>query len=303
MVPTSTNARRLHLKEFSNTPGVVCEVFGPVMVVQYHQEKAQIPKNELKTKLEACIQNLGIKSVYLKEFLQNRAEEKSDTFKFHRDSNPFLGSPSDEKVLIFENDMHFITKPYDGFSVGIFLDQRDNRLWVKKNSKNKKILNLFSYTCGFSVSAACGGASEVTSIDISKKYLDWGKENFEVNNQDPGRFKFVCSDSMEYLNRANQQDKKYDLIIIDPPTFSRQRRPKKNFEVERELDLLFKLSISCLAPSGVILFSTNKRDLKMSKILTTVENQTVIPKGILKPLLPVDFRYDPDFNKTVITQY
>lgn len=146
-----------------------------------------------------------------------------------------------------------------GQNFGLFLDQRQRRQWVQAQSSHKKVLNLFAFTCGFSVNAAKGGASQVVSVDSFAKYLNWGKENFQLNQLDPESkpYEFRCMDSLEYLKYAAKKEMKFDIIICDPPSFSRNKKSKKVFRVERDFKALIAACSKVLTPTGTLLFSTN----------------------------------------------
>ncbi len=167
-----------------------------------------------------------------------------------------------------ENKIKFEVRSDSGQSFGLFLDQRIQRNWVLNNSKNKKVLNLFSYTCGFSLMAAMGGASEVTSIDTSKSVLNWGRKNFQINDLDDQKYKFLLRDSLEFLNQSINKKIKYDLIICDPPSFSRGE--KGIFKIETSLELLLKNCLTCLTENGDFLFSTNFEGFYVDDIRRTI---------------------------------
>lgn len=154
-----------------------------------------------------------------------------------------------------ENNINYEMRSDTGQSFGLFLDQRLQRNWVLNNSKDKDILNLFSYTCGFSLAAALGGAKQVTSIDTNKNVLNWGRKNFELNQLDPLNYKFLLRDSLDFLEQSLKKNIKYDLIICDPPSFSRGE--KGVFKIETSLEILLKTCIGCLNDKGQLLFSTN----------------------------------------------
>jgi 23S rRNA (cytosine1962-C5)-methyltransferase len=154
-----------------------------------------------------------------------------------------------------ENGAHFEFKHDVGASPGLFLDQRLQRHWVGQNSRGLKVLNLFAYTGGFSVMAALGGAETVVTVDLSKKYLEWAKDNFRLNNLPPEKYKFYDMDSQEYLKYAAKKELFFDLIICDPPSFSRNKN--QTFQVDRDFKALIQKMKTILSPTGTIQFSTN----------------------------------------------
>ncbi len=168
------------------------------------------------------------------------------------------------ELITREKDAQFILNLSDYLDTGLFLDHRPLRETVFKNSKDKKVLNLFSYTCSVSVFAALGGAREVVSVDMSKTYLDWGKRNFELNAIDVNNHKFIQENCLEFLESDHRR---YDLIFLDPPTFSNSKRMDDTFDVERDQENLVNLCMKRLHPDGILYFSNNKRKFKFASIL------------------------------------
>lgn len=145
-----------------------------------------------------------------------------------------------------------------GYSQGIFLDQRDNRAEVRRRvGPGMRVLNTFAYTGAFSVCAALGGA-ETTTLDLSQPYLDWAKRNFSLNGIDPETHHFCKGDTFHWLRRFAKQGRKFDGVVLDPPTFSRDDRGRV-FRVERDFGDLAALAAKVIAPGGWILCSTNFR--------------------------------------------
>ena len=160
-------------------------------------------------------------------------------------------------TVVEENGMKFGLDFAAGYSAGLFIDQRANRALVR-HSAVKRLLNTFAYTCSFSVAAALSGA-ETVSVDLSKKSLDRGRENFALNGLDPapeGRHRFHADDVLDLLPRLARKGEKFDAIILDPPTFSRGNQGRK-FQVESDLEALLASALEVAAPRARILISTN----------------------------------------------
>ncbi|MEM7645383.1 MAG: class I SAM-dependent methyltransferase [Pseudomonadota bacterium] len=163
-----------------------------------------------------------------------------------------------ETWTFHENTMKLQGRADQGHNLGLFFDQRDRRQWVRDASRDKKVLNLFSFTCGFSLAAALGGAQKVVSVDLFKRYLEWGKANFELNDLSPGEpHEFRAMDSLDYLRYADRKKLSYDIIVCDPPSFSRNKRQKKVFRIDKDWPVLLDSCQQVLAPGGTLLFSTN----------------------------------------------
>lgn len=168
-----------------------------------------------------------------------------------------------------EQNVKYLFAHGRGWSPGLFLDQRKNRAWVKANSHQKKILNLFSYTGAFSLNAALAGASEVVSVDTSQKTLDWSKENFQLNGLNPEKYEFWAADARFFLKGCIKRKRKFDIIICDPPSFARNK--KSVFKLEDEASFLIEDLISCLSPNGSILFSCNLEKWPSEEIFHNIQ--------------------------------
>lgn len=167
-----------------------------------------------------------------------------------------IGKP-EARWVAEENKIKYEFRSDQGMSPGLFLDQRENRKWVKENTKDKKVLNLFCYTGGFTVNAALGGASETCSIDASKNYLDWTQINMIANGIDvkSGAHQFWEADCIFFLKSSIKKGRKFDLIICDPPSVGRSK--EGTFQIHKNLPELLEGCLKCLEPQGKILLSTN----------------------------------------------
>ncbi len=141
-----------------------------------------------------------------------------------------------------------------GYSAGLFIDQRANRRYVRE-SGIKRLLNTFAYTCSFSVAGALTGA-ECVSVDLSRKSLDRGRDNFALNGLDAGAHQFIADDVLDVLPRLQRRGLRFDCIILDPPTFSRGNSGRR-FQVEKDLEHLLTLALELAEPKARVLLSTN----------------------------------------------
>ncbi|HWP68424.1 MAG TPA: class I SAM-dependent methyltransferase, partial [Rectinemataceae bacterium] len=171
---------------------------------------------------------------------------------------------SDDKfeTTIRESGLLFRVNLSDYLDTGLFLDHRQARSAVREASSGARVLNLFSYTGAFSIYAVSGGASQVLSVDLSNTYLAWSQDNYDLNKLADGTHKILKSDVMEYLSKSRNGDAVWDIIVVDPPTFSNSSMAMQDFDINRNWPTLLKLCGDILAPGGVILFSTNSRQLK-----------------------------------------
>ena len=157
-------------------------------------------------------------------------------------------------AVVQENGMNFSIDFTGGYSVGLFIDQRSNRTFLRR-SASRRVLNTFAYTCSFSVAAALGGA-ETTNVDLSKKSLDRGRENFALNGIDAAPHRFISDDILEVLPRFARKRELFDAIVLDPPTFSRGPKGRR-FQVEQDFEKLLLTALEVAAPKARVLLSTN----------------------------------------------
>ncbi len=159
-----------------------------------------------------------------------------------------------------ENGMRFLVNLHDYQDAGLFLDHRITRRIIKDYSKGKRFLNLFCYTGTATVFAAAGGASGSTSVDMSNAYLSWAEKNFKLNNLKNSKHELVRVDCLEWIKNCKDQ---YDLIFLDPPTFSNSKRMTVSFDIQRDHIDLLKQVLRLLSPDGILIFSSNRRKFKM----------------------------------------
>ena len=227
-----------------------------------------------------------------------------------------LGATAPDRFAIRENGVSFELSFSEGYSVGLFLDQRDNRRRFLTNHvaanfplfpdgpRGKELLNTFAYTCAFSVCAAKAGM-RATSLDLSKKYLDWGRRNFVLNGLDPAAHDFIFGDVFDWLRRLAKKQRRFDAIVLDPPTFS-QSKERGVFRAEKDYGKLVAAALPLLRRNGVLLASTNAARLAPEDFLELVGAAvTEAGRKILQqhyvpqpPDFPVN-REEPAYLKTV----
>lgn len=182
---------------------------------------------------------------------------------------------------------------WDYLDTGLFLDHRKTRQIVAKEAKGKSLLNLFSYTGSVSVQAALHGAESVTTVDMSKTYLEWAKENFELNNLKGHKYPFIQADCLQWLKENRSQ---FDVIFIDPPTFSNSKRMENTFDVQRDHIGLIKDALKGLADGGTIIFTNNKRNFKFD--LAQAEELGLRIEAMSSKTLDRDFKRNPHIHNS-----
>jgi len=222
------------------------ERYGSDVLISYKTEAAQ---ERLKTELYlwSLAVNFKFTRVFAR-FLPKQNSEREAPHLIIGDAGSNLQTIATEQFLRYGIDFA------SGYSVGLFVDQRHNRAFVRRE-KPKLLLNCFAYTCAFSVAAATVGAQTV-SVDLSKKSLARGRENFALNAQSTNDHRFIAEDVMEFLPRLSRKGEKFDMIILDPPTFSRSHRGKA-FQVERDYETLLASAIEVADRNARLLLSTN----------------------------------------------
>lgn len=189
-----------------------------------------------------------------------------------------------QQFVVNENGLKFIVNLSDYLDTGLFLDHRITRQMVRVQSGGKKVLNLFAYTGSFSVYAAAGGATEVVTVDLSKTYLNWAEQNMHTNGfKDALAYPMVHADVKQYLKTVPAGY--FDLIVMDPPTFSNSKRMEDFLDIQRDHAEMINDCMAALTPGGILYFSTNLRTFKLEQEKI---NASQI-KDITKQTTPFDF--------------
>ena len=178
------------------------------------------------------------------------------------------------------------------------MDHRKTRQIVAKKAKNKSLLNLFAYTGSVSLQAALHGADTITTVDMSNTYLNWAQDNFALNKLSGHKYQFVQADCLQWL-KSNQQ--KFDVIFIDPPTFSNSKRMGESFDVQSDHIELITDALKCLNDGGELIFTNNKRNFKMN--FDALEPFNVGVKAISEQTRDKDFQRNKHIhNSWLITK-
>lgn len=187
-----------------------------------------------------------------------------------------------EFFSVLEYGLQFRVNLTDYLDTGLFLDHRETRRLVASMAAGKRLLNLFAYTCSFSVHAAAAGALSTKSVDLSNTYTEWGRENFLLNALPLTNNLIIREDCLQFL-----QDERgvYDLIVIDPPTISRSKKMDQMFDIQKDYPFLISKALALLSPGGTLFFSTNSRGFDFDESL--FQGSTII--DISKKTIPIDF--------------
>ena len=217
---------------------------------------------------------VGADDCYLKSRRRQRGEDQYQALK--------VGSAVRR---VREGGLQFEVNLGDYLDTGLFLDHRPARAWVGAESAGRRVLNLFCYTGAFTVHAAAGEALETVSVDLSKTYLDWTRRNLELNGVTAGvRHQVLRADCLKYIGQAPRGH--FDLVVLDPPTFSNSKSMEQTFDVQRDHAAMIGALSACLKPGGVLYFSTNHRRFELAGSLDAgwmIEDRTELS-------IPRDFR-------------
>jgi len=253
---------------------------GVVHAAEY-KRKHGMEDEEHAAWLAACQQTIATvlaiepQQIFMKERMR-KAGRQGQYEKF--------GDEKQERI-VSENGLKFIINLTDYLDTGLFLDHRITRNLVREQSEGKRVLNLFCYTGSFSVYAAHGGAKSVTSVDLSKTYINWAKRNMQYNKlYDDKKHEFVNEDVLSIIDSLPKDT--YDLIVCDAPTFSNSKKMDTDFDVQRDhVHLLKKLLKSC-TDEGKIYFSNNYRGFQLDRDAIPA----VVVKDITAATTPFDFQ-------------
>ena len=191
---------------------------------------------------------------------------------------------TNNEMIVEENGLKFIVNLKDYLDTGLFLDHRNLRDIVRKASEGKRVLNLFSYTGSFSVYVAAGGAEQVTTVDLSNTYLSWARRNMVLNGfDDKEKYTFLSEDVKPFLKTLGKNS--YDLIILDPPTFSNRKKMKHFLDIQLDHTYIINDCLKLLTNVGKVFFSTNYRNF----VLDGNKINTNYIKEITNITIPEDF--------------
>jgi len=234
---------------------VAIDIYSDYLVIQEYAPPKTIDSDKATKRLQEVIywapKVLEVPTD--KVVLKTRAKQKG--------SNQYQRvDKSKQSITINEYGALFKINLWDYLDTGLFLDHRKTRQIVAKKAAKKSLLNLFAYTGSVSLQAALHGASSITTVDMSNTYLNWAQDNFALNKLNSHKYQFVQADCLDWLKK---NDNKYDLIFIDPPTFSNSKRMEDSFDVQRDHIALLADALKSLNRGGEIFFTNNKRNFKM----------------------------------------
>ncbi|GAM75622.1 23S rRNA (guanine-N-2-) -methyltransferase rlmL [Vibrio ishigakensis] len=254
-------------------------MYGDHLVIQEYAAPKSIEEHVAKRRLtdviRASVQVTGVEAN--KVVLKVRQKQKG-TNQYQKLAQ------KQQEMRVNEYGVQLKVNLFDYLDTGLFLDHKLTRRMLGQMSQGKDFLNLFAYTGSATVHAASGGAKSTTTVDMSKTYLEWAQENLAINGHKGRAHQFVQADCLQWLEKAQGS---YDLIFIDPPTFSNSKRMQQTFDVQRDhIDLMRNLK-RLLRAGGTIVFSNNKRHFKMD--MDALSELNLKARNISDKTLPLDF--------------
>ena len=249
-------------------------------------EKVALRRIKEIERVAAGVFQLPFKNVFVKQRRQQKGDWQYET----KGRDEFGADTNKEFFIVEEAGRKFRLNLRDYLDTGLFIDHRKTRAMVAELSKGKRLLNLFCYTGSFSVYAATAGAKQTVNVDMSNTYLNWAKENFKLNRLNLDNHEFYRDDSLKWLEEAVISQDIYDVIFLDPPTFSNSKKMERHFDVQKDHLTLINQCLQLLTEDGVLLFSNNFRQFKMQFVgagrcrVNEITKQTTSPDFLRKPL-------------------
>ncbi|WP_041397246.1 class I SAM-dependent methyltransferase [Spirochaeta africana] len=272
---------RLYDRDIPEIPFVIDEYEGHLNMAEYNRPHDRSPEEHavwIEAMRDAAARGVGVplERVFLKARERQRGSAQYE--KLDQQQVEVIGT---------EHGLKFILNMSDYVDTGLFLDHRTTRRYVMDMAFGARMLNLFAYTGSFSVYAAAGGAEHTLSVDLSNTYCDWARRNLDLNGPFPGRHEILCMDVFSFLKEAVTQQQRYDVIVLDPPTFSNSKKMDGVLDVQRDHPQLIDWCYRLLAPQGTLLFSTNFRKFKLD---TAGMPRGAAIRELTPRTIPEDFR-------------
>jgi 23S rRNA (cytosine1962-C5)-methyltransferase len=286
-----TTTFRILNGEGDGVGGLTIDYFNAYYMITWYSVGIYAFKDSIVEALTKCIDYKGI-------YEKKRFDTKGQYVE--NESDFICGEIVPEPLIVRENNVNFAVYLDDGAMTGIFLDQKEVRKTIRdKYSNGKTVLNAFSYTGAFSVYAAVGGATKTTSVDLAKRSLPKTSEQFEVNDIDANTQEIIVDDVFNYFKFAVKKQYKFDMVVLDPPSFARSK--KITFSVSKDYVKLLKEAISITNKNGIIIASTNCATFGMMKFRQFIEQAFKELKGRYEILetfsLPKDFTVCNEFKE------
>ncbi len=280
-----TDAFRLAHAEGDGLPGVTVDVYGDYLVVSLYDDESLAAR---ETILDGAFQ-LGPAGIYLKlrpKHASRIVDGRSEQFS---PKDPVRGLPAPEPLVVHELGLPHESRLGEGLSTGIFLDQRENRRRVREMARGLSVLNLFAYTCPFTVAAVAGGAKKTVSVDVSRGALEWARRNLDRIGADPEAHLLVEADAIKWLEKGAERHGLFDLVILDPPSFATTKQTR--FSAESDYKKLAAQCMRILGPGGRLLACTNHKGIGHLKFRRSLQDAA---RAVGREVVQIKDLPDPD---------
>jgi 23S rRNA (cytosine1962-C5)-methyltransferase len=256
-------------------PGITLDRYGDFAVLSVSASEAERRAQRIA---ELLAEN-GARGVYLTVRERGTARAEAATERHA----PIAGEAAPERLIVAEHGLKLVVGLGRGLQTGLFVDQRDNRRRVRELASGARVLNLFSYTSSFGVAAAVGGATWVASVDVSQRALAAARDNFRENGIDPEAHAFEQADALEWLSRAIARNKRFDLVVLDPPSFASEAGGAP-FNVREHFGVAAERALRVLASGGRLLAVTNHRKTTLGRLRKTLRDAALRARVVVKQL-------------------
>jgi len=257
-----TNVARLVNAEGDGLPGLTVDQYGDYLMVQYYTPAWERHLPTIAVALQEVYAPLGIYAKFRTQETRKLAAGKKQT---PAQGRLLSGVAAPDDFIVVENGLRYRADLVKDLNTGLFHDQRRNRLEFRHLSAGCRVLNLFAYTGAFSVAAAAGGATQVTSVDVSGRYLDWARKNFHLNEIAAEDHEFVTGDCFAELDRLQKAGRYFDIVLMDPPSFSTTR--KSRFTTSGGTAELVQKALGTLTTGGLLVTSSNLQKMPLDAYL------------------------------------
>ena len=258
----ATDVARLVNAEGDGLPGLTVDRYADYLMVQYYTRAWE---RHLPT-IAAALQEVYVPSgVYVKFRPRETRKLTAGKQMIPVQGRLLAGAAAPDDLSVRENGLNYHVDLVKDLNTGLFHDQRLNRLEFRRLSANCRVLNLFAYTGAFSVAAAAGGAKHVTSVDVSGRYLEWARKNFLLNQIDAESHEFITADCFSELDRLRKSGRHYDIVLMDPPSFSTTR--KNRLTTTGGTAELVKKALGLLKEGGLLVASSNLQKMPLESYL------------------------------------
>jgi 23S rRNA (cytosine1962-C5)-methyltransferase len=241
---------------------VTVDVFGDVLVLALYADVEPGPL------VDALVSEASPRAVYVKRRPRAASRLAPEALRQRAPAAPLHGVAV-EAVDVLEEGLHFRIRPAEGLAVGLYLDMRDTRAWVRAHARGASLLNCFAYTGGFAVAARAGGATAAVNVELSKRALAWAEENARLNAQPPLEGEALCGDVFAWLRRLERAGRTFSMVVLDPPAFA--RGPSGPFSVARGMPGLVAQAARVVGAHGLLLACCNQQSLSAQRFRGLVE--------------------------------